>query len=116
MSKFKTLKDRGHRCGRREMPTLKHLNTGTGESSWFTTTCRDVRAGLPSTTIGTPHEELRGVSLHFRLNILACHLGGRDAWKPVDRARHVSPALRAYAAMTTSADTGAVRDVSQVER
>jgi len=24
--------------------------------------------------------------------------------------------LRAYAAMTTSADTGAVRDVSQVER
>ncbi|MGM8870616.1 dihydroxy-acid dehydratase [Psychrobacter sp. 2Y5] len=41
---------------------------------------------------------------------------GRDAWKPVDRVRHVSPALRAYAAMTTSADTGAVRDVSQVER
>ncbi len=41
---------------------------------------------------------------------------GRNAWKPVDRERHVSPALRAYAAMTTSADTGAVRDVSQVER
>ena len=41
---------------------------------------------------------------------------GRDAWKPVGRERVVSPALRAYAAMTTSADTGAVRDVSQVER
>ena len=41
---------------------------------------------------------------------------GRNAWKPVSRERHVSPALRAYAAMTTSADTGAVRDVSQVER
>ncbi|HEY9100815.1 dihydroxy-acid dehydratase [Chitinimonas sp.] len=41
---------------------------------------------------------------------------GKDAWKPVDRQRHVSPALRAYAAMTTSADTGAVRDVSQIER
>ncbi|WP_201584925.1 dihydroxy-acid dehydratase [Psychrobacter jeotgali] len=41
---------------------------------------------------------------------------GRDAWKPTSRERHVSPALRAYAAMTTSADTGAVRDVSQVER
>ncbi|QEL54401.1 dihydroxy-acid dehydratase [Chromobacterium paludis] len=41
---------------------------------------------------------------------------GRDAWKPVGRVRVVSPALRAYAAMTTSADTGAVRDVSQVER
>jgi len=41
---------------------------------------------------------------------------GRDAWKPTHRQRHVSPALRAYAAMTTSADTGAVRDVTQVER
>lgn len=41
---------------------------------------------------------------------------GSDAWKPVSRNRIVSPALRAYAAMTTSADTGAVRDVSQVER
>ena len=41
---------------------------------------------------------------------------GSKAWKPVDRQRVVSPALRAYAAMTTSADTGAVRDVSQVER
>ncbi|KJV32819.1 dihydroxy-acid dehydratase [Aquitalea magnusonii] len=41
---------------------------------------------------------------------------GRDAWKPVDRQRAVSAALRAYAAMTTSADTGAVRDVTQVEK
>ncbi|MGQ5521963.1 dihydroxy-acid dehydratase [Chitinimonas sp. PSY-7] len=40
---------------------------------------------------------------------------GPNAWKPVDRQRIVSPALRAYAAMTTSADTGAVRDVSQIE-
>jgi dihydroxy-acid dehydratase len=32
------------------------------------------------------------------------------------RERVVSPALRAYAAMATSADTGAVRDVSTVER
>ncbi|WP_028456382.1 dihydroxy-acid dehydratase [Chitinilyticum litopenaei] len=41
---------------------------------------------------------------------------GKDAWQPLDRERFVSAALRAYAAMTTSADTGAVRDVSQVER
>jgi dihydroxy-acid dehydratase len=41
---------------------------------------------------------------------------GKQAWKPVNRQRVVSAALRAYAAMTTSADTGAVRDVSQVER
>ncbi|KAF0222408.1 MAG: dihydroxy-acid [Rhodospirillaceae bacterium] len=41
---------------------------------------------------------------------------GAKAWKPVDRDRPVSPALRAYAAMTTSAARGAVRDVSQLER
>ncbi len=41
--------------------------------------------------------------------------GEHGAWKPVKRQRAVTPALRAYAAMTTSADTGAVRDVSQVE-
>jgi dihydroxy-acid dehydratase len=41
---------------------------------------------------------------------------GADAWKPAKRERLVSPALRAYAAMTTSAAKGAVRDVSQVER
>lgn len=41
---------------------------------------------------------------------------GKQAWKPIGRERAVSAALRAYAAMTTSADTGAVRDVSQVEK
>ena len=41
---------------------------------------------------------------------------GVQTWRPVKRERHVSPALRAYAAMTTSAAKGAVRDVSQVER
>jgi len=41
---------------------------------------------------------------------------GVQAWKPLDRQRSVSPALRAYAAMTTSAAHGAVRDVSQIER
>ncbi len=40
---------------------------------------------------------------------------GEAAWTPATRERHVSQALRAYAAMTTSAATGAVRDVSQVE-
>ncbi len=40
---------------------------------------------------------------------------GAKAWKPLGRQRHVSPALRAYAAMTTSASRGAVRDVSQIE-
>ena len=41
---------------------------------------------------------------------------GAAAWKPVKRERVVSAALQAYAALTTSADTGAVRDVTQVQR
>ncbi|MCC8986917.1 MAG: dihydroxy-acid dehydratase [Candidatus Contendobacter sp.] len=41
---------------------------------------------------------------------------GVMAWTPVARQRPVSAALRAYAAMTTSAARGAVRDISQVEK
>jgi dihydroxy-acid dehydratase len=39
---------------------------------------------------------------------------GAQAWMPVNRTRSVSAALLAYAAMTTSADTGAVRDLAQL--
>jgi dihydroxy-acid dehydratase len=40
---------------------------------------------------------------------------GADAWKPTEkRSRVVSAALKAYAALTTSADKGAVRDLSQL--
>ena len=41
---------------------------------------------------------------------------GADSWKPASRERAVSQALQAYAAMTTSADRGAVRDLSQLKR
>lgn len=41
---------------------------------------------------------------------------GKEAWLPANRARKVSAALQAYAALTTSADTGAVRDVTQLKR
>ncbi|MEN6585052.1 MAG: dihydroxy-acid dehydratase [Sulfuricella sp.] len=41
---------------------------------------------------------------------------GDQAWQPVGRERIVSQALQAYAAMTTSAARGAVRDVSQLKR
>jgi dihydroxy-acid dehydratase len=41
---------------------------------------------------------------------------GSAAWHPGHRERKVSAALQAYAAMTTSADTGAVRDVGQLKR
>jgi len=40
---------------------------------------------------------------------------GGKAWKPLGRKREVSAALRAYAALTTNAARGAVRDVSQIE-
>jgi dihydroxy-acid dehydratase len=40
---------------------------------------------------------------------------GAKAWQPVDRQRPVSQALRAYAALTTSAARGAVRDLAQLE-
>jgi dihydroxy-acid dehydratase len=41
---------------------------------------------------------------------------GADAWQPLGRQRVVSQALQAYAALTTSADRGAVRDLSQLKR
>jgi dihydroxy-acid dehydratase len=41
---------------------------------------------------------------------------GAAAWKPAKRERQVSAALQAYAAMTTSADTGAVRDLGQLKK
>ena len=41
------------------------------------------------------------------------NLKGKEGWKP-NRVRVVSSALKAYAALSTSAAKGAVRDVSQV--
>jgi len=41
---------------------------------------------------------------------------GPDAWKPVSRERVVSKALQAYAALTTSADRGGVRDLEQLSK
>lgn len=61
----------------------------------------------------------RGVTLNVADEVLAERRAAQDAkgWKPAEpRKRNVSPALRAYAAMTTNAAKGAVRDVTQVER
>jgi dihydroxy-acid dehydratase len=41
---------------------------------------------------------------------------GDKAWKPENRDRVVSQALQAYAALATSADRGAVRDLAQLKR
>ncbi|MDE1896230.1 MAG: dihydroxy-acid dehydratase [Rhodospirillales bacterium] len=61
----------------------------------------------------------RGITLNVPEDILAKRRAAQDAkgWKPAEaRKRNVTPALRAYAAMTTNAARGAVRDVSQIER
>ena len=46
---------------------------------------------------------------------LSMRARGDRAWKPANRQREVSQALRAYAALTTSAARGAVRDLSQLD-
>ncbi|HKJ82600.1 MAG TPA: dihydroxy-acid dehydratase, partial [Mariprofundaceae bacterium] len=45
----------------------------------------------------------------------AINAKGTEAWKPVSRERVVSKALLAYAALTTSADRGGVRDLEQLK-
>ena len=39
---------------------------------------------------------------------------GDRSWSPLGRKRSVSPALQAYAALTTNAARGAVRDIAQL--
>ncbi len=58
----------------------------------------------------------RSIRVEVSDEVLAKRRAARTSWKPAKRDRVVSPALRAYAALTTSAARGAVRDVSQVER
>ena len=41
-------------------------------------------------------------------------LAARTAYRPADRERPISDALRVYAAMATSASTGAVRDITLI--
>ncbi len=61
----------------------------------------------------------RGISLRVGAEVIAKRRAaqearGKDAWTPAEpRNRKVSTALRAYAAFTTSAARGAVRDVDQ---
>jgi dihydroxy-acid dehydratase len=47
---------------------------------------------------------------------VAMETKGEQAWLPIGRERVVSQALQAYAALTTSAARGAVRDLSQLKR
>jgi dihydroxy-acid dehydratase len=62
---------------------------------------RILRAALPEAELAARRETMDAL--------------GDAAWRP-NRDRTVSPALQAYAAMTTSAARGAVRDVTQLTR
>jgi dihydroxy-acid dehydratase len=66
---------------------------------------------IPSRTIN-----LRVTAEELAQRRAAMEARGPDAWWPVNRERTVSQALQAYAALTTSADRGAVRDLSQLRR
>ena len=61
---------------------------------------RSIRLDLPEATLAA-----RRTAMEAR---------GRAAWKPVNRARSVSPALQAYAAMASNAANGAVRDLGRL--
>ena len=58
--------------------------------------------------------ELKVSAAELAVRRQAMSARGLEAWKPVGRARKVSAALRAYAAFTTSAARGAVRDVDRL--
>ncbi|MDT0301234.1 dihydroxy-acid dehydratase [Streptomonospora wellingtoniae] len=66
--------------------------------------------------IDIPNRSMRldvgGAELDSRRAELLAELG---TYRPRDRERPVTQALRAYAAMATSASTGAARDVAQIE-
>lgn len=68
-----------------------------------------IRIDIPNRTI---HLDIGDEELAARRAEMAAR--GQKAWKPVNRERVVSQALKAYAALATSADRGAVRDVSQL--
>jgi dihydroxy-acid dehydratase len=66
---------------------------------------------IPSRSI---HLDVDEAELEARRQEEEAH--GHDAWTARGRERVVSQALLAYAALTTSADRGAVRDISQLRR
>jgi dihydroxy-acid dehydratase len=68
-----------------------------------------IRIDIPARTI-----ELRVGDAALDERRRAMEALGERAWRPADRPRVVSTALTAYAMMTTSADRGAVRDLTQL--
>lgn len=70
-----------------------------------------IRIDIPNRTINVMQSD---EELDQRRQVM--DVQGKDGWKPMkDRPRKVSSALKAYAAMVTSADKGAIRDVSLLD-
>ena len=70
-----------------------------------------IKINIPERSINV---DLSDEELSNRRN--AMEAKGKDAWKPEkDRPRAVSQALKAYAKLVTSADKGAVRDISLLD-
>jgi len=69
-----------------------------------------IEIDIPNRSI---HLDVNDDVLHKRGNAMKAK--GTAAWKPVNRDRTVSRSLQAYAALTTSADRGAVRDLAQLK-
>ena len=93
---------------------------------WLLEQLPEIDPGILESKLDIGHQLLRvtlrpGHSWEAALRLIS-RLGYRarllenGGYRPVDRQRPVSLALRAYAAMATSADRGAVRDVEAVER
>jgi dihydroxy-acid dehydratase len=70
-----------------------------------------IEINIPERTI---HLRVSDADLAARRSAMEAR--GDAAWLPVNRDRYVSQALQAYAALATSADRGAVRDLSQLKR
>lgn len=66
-----------------------------------------------SITIDIPR---RSITLDVADDELARRRSALDGFRPLDRQREVSVALRAYAALALSADKGAVRDIDALSR
>jgi dihydroxy-acid dehydratase len=68
-----------------------------------------IKIDIPARSI---HLELSNEVIEERRTAMTAR--GRSAWKPINRERAVSPALQAYAALTSNAARGAIRDVRQL--
>ena len=69
-----------------------------------------INIDIPNRTIKI---EISDEELKARRN--AMDAKGDKAWKPESRVREVSFALKAYAALASSADKGGARDISKLQ-